>query len=136
MSENMSNSPAPSQPDKKKPFYKKWWVWVIAILIVIGGANSNPKNGGHSSNSSSSVSSSHSSSLYGARQFIEKRLTNTVGRVVEIRRVPNGAYFGFPDGSNIYTFDGTCWTNYGSKNVVVAVQGNGDDYEVIKININ
>lgn len=24
------------QQDKKKPFYKKWWVWVIGVFVLLG----------------------------------------------------------------------------------------------------
>lgn len=38
MSETATTSPAPSQPNKKKPFYKKWWVWVIVIMVLAAAA--------------------------------------------------------------------------------------------------
>ena len=65
-----------------------------------------------------------------------KRLTDTVGRVVEIQKVPNGSYFGFPTGADVHTFAGTCWSKYGSKNVVIAVKKKGGGFEVIKVSIN
>jgi len=125
-------------PTKDKvPFYKNWTFWFgacvfLAVLGQVGEASKKGKEG--SERTSTSVKSMPNGS--DARRFVEKRLTNTVGKVIEIRQVHNGAYFGFPTGPNVFTFDGTCGTKYGLKNVVIAVESSDDAWEVVKIHIN
>lgn len=60
------------------------------------------------------------------------------GNVLECGRIPNGSYFGFPDGADIVTYQLTVIREGSSRagSMVIALEASGDSWSVVKRTIN
>lgn len=134
------------EPKPKKPFYKKWGFWwcVIAFIMVAGAIDDKEKDGGSTNSSEKQTPTTKSkkqANFSDARRFTEKHLASRYGKVVELSSAPNGSYFGFPEGNSVFTFAGTVLRNNltggpPTLNVVIAVQFDGEDWTVAKVDVN